>query len=147
MNWALKSVFFSSTYQVISWIISIRLLICSNLRFISFSTIIIRKKLKKINWNYLRQHRWNSRTNQVIYMGNFHLFRVLVHRFSTVLRWSGTHYSTSNEPVSFFFKNICGNREKYLYLLSRPAPGRNFTCCSGIPAFARSRGHGCIKDL
>ena len=29
--------------------------------------------------------------------------------------------------------------------LSRPAPGRNFTCCSGIPAFARGRGQGSIK--
>ena len=26
--------------------------------------------------------------------------------------------------------------------LSRPAPGRNFYCCSGIPGFGRGRGQG-----
>ena len=26
--------------------------------------------------------------------------------------------------------------------LSRPAPGRDFSCCGGIPKFARGRGHG-----
>ena len=25
---------------------------------------------------------------------------------------------------------------------SRPAPGRDFSCCGGIPKFARGRGHG-----
>ena len=29
--------------------------------------------------------------------------------------------------------------------LSRPAPGRNFTCCSGIPGFGRGRGQGQSK--
>ena len=31
--------------------------------------------------------------------------------------------------------------------LSRPAPGRNFTCCSGIPGFGRGHGHGQSKHL
>ena len=26
--------------------------------------------------------------------------------------------------------------------LSRPAPGRDFTCCGGIPQFTRGKGHG-----
>ena len=29
--------------------------------------------------------------------------------------------------------------------LSRPAPGRNFTCCSGIPGFGRGHGQGQSK--
>ena len=27
-------------------------------------------------------------------------------------------------------------------ILSRPAPGRDFTCCGGIPQFSRGKGHG-----
>ena len=30
----------------------------------------------------------------------------------------------------------------YRGALSRPAPGRDFSCCGGIPKFARGRGHG-----
>ena len=26
--------------------------------------------------------------------------------------------------------------------MSRPAPGRDFTCCGGIPQFTRGKGHG-----
>ena len=31
--------------------------------------------------------------------------------------------------------------------LSRPAPGRNFTCCSGIPGFGRGHGQGQSKYI
>ena len=30
----------------------------------------------------------------------------------------------------------------YRGVLSRPAPGRDFSCCGGIPKFARGQGHG-----
>ena len=30
----------------------------------------------------------------------------------------------------------------YRGALSRPAPGRDFTCCGGIPQFTRGKGHG-----
>ena len=34
----------------------------------------------------------------------------------------------------------------YRGALSRPAPGRDFSCCGGIPKFARGRGHGRITQ-
>ena len=30
--------------------------------------------------------------------------------------------------------------------LSRPAPGRDYSCCSGVPGFKRGRGHGRPKQ-
>ena len=38
-------------------------------------------------------------------------------------------------------ENFDGKMIKSLSV-SRPAPGRNFTCCSSIPGFGRSRGQG-----
>ena len=33
--------------------------------------------------------------------------------------------------------------DTHMYMnVSRPAPGRDFSCCGGIPKFARGRGHG-----
>ena len=29
--------------------------------------------------------------------------------------------------------------------LSRPAPGRDFTCCAGVAGFGRGRAQGCYK--
>ena len=41
------------------------------------------------------------------------------------------------------FITIEANRVRiHISQLSRPAPGRDFTCCGGIPKFARGRGHG-----
>ena len=42
------------------------------------------------------------------------------------------------------FDRSCQNcfNTKFTKLQSRPAPGRDFTCCGGIPQFTRGKGHG-----
>ena len=72
-------------------------------------------------------------------------------RESSPLCGRGTHY-TSTKLARARKQPVLITREiphcprpwstGYRGALSRPAPGRDFTCCGGIPQFTRGKGHG-----
>ena len=40
---------------------------------------------------------------------------------------------------------VCDTEHAKNCMVSRPAPGRRYTCCAGIPNYARGAGHGYSK--
>ena len=52
-----------------------------------------------------------------------------------------TDASITGLGISLWQKQDDGNTKPIAYV-SRPAPGRDFTCCGGIPQFTRGKGHG-----